>query len=524
MAGRTYGPTLEAGRRRSRIYARRRRRRTMLLSALGVCAVVAWIAGVVAGSSGGAGTGDPARSWTVEVVQSAANGSQRFAQLPQLRFVKARTPRVPVISVDDTVRYQRFTGVGAAITDSAAWLIKKQLPPAARTQLMRALYGRNGIRLNFALLPMGASDFTATGQPYTYDDVPPGQSDPQLQHFSIAHDEMYIIPLLRHMLHLNPSVKILATPWSPPAWMKANDSLDNLGSRGTLLPSAYGPLADYFVHFLRAYADDGITVAAVSPENEPRAPAPYPSMAFPVPSESQWIVKNLLPSLRAAELSPDVYGSNTGWGHPEYPQALSLSQAREALSGGIGWHCYDGIPDVMDAQHRSAPDLGEIVTECSPGLTPYPVSEVLIGSIRNWATAISLWNLALDPNGGPVQQPNIGCPHCSGVVTVDEHQHTAKLRLAYYQLGQLSKFVQPGAQRIRSNHFVRYYHTASGYNRVTPGVDNAAFVNPDGTRVLMAYNSAAAPAKFAVTWMGRSFTYELPAQATVTFRWNRALS
>ncbi len=459
----------------------------------------------------------------MEVVQSAADGSQRFAELPHLRFVKTRTPSVPVISVDDSVRYQHFKGVGAAITDSAAWLIKKQLPPAARTQLMRALYGPDGIRLNFALLPMGASDFTVGG-PYTYDDVPAGQSDPQLAHFSIAHDEAYIIPLLRHMLQLNPGVKILATPWSAPAWMKANDSLDNLGSRGTLLPSAYGPLANYFVRFLRAYAGQGIPIWAVSPENEPRAPAPYPSMAFPVPNESQWIVKNLAPSLHAAKLSPEVYGSNTGWGHPEYPQALSASQARGALSGGIAWHCYDGIPDVMDAQHRSTPNLAEIVTECSPGLTPYPVSEVLIGSVRNWATTVSLWNLALDPKGGPVQPPNIGCPHCSGVVTVDEHQHTAKPRLAYYQLGQLSKFVQPGAQRIRSNHFVRYYHTPTGYNRVTPGVDNAAFVNPDGTRVLMAYNSSTAPAKFAVKWQGRSFAYELPAEATVTFVWNRAVS
>jgi glucosylceramidase len=522
LAGRTQGPTLEAGRRRSRIHARRRRR-NILLSTLGSCALLAWIFGLVVGSSGGGSAGDPPRSWTVAVVQSSTDGTQRFAELPQLRFVKTKALHVPVINVDDTVRYQRFEGLGAAITDTAAWLIKEQLPSVTRTLLMRALYGSEGIRLNFALLPIGATDFTATGQPYTYDDLPSGQSDPQLQHFSIAHDENYIIPLLKHMVQLDPDLKILATPWTAPAWMKANDAFDNLGWRGALLPSAYQPFANYFVRFLRAYASQGVPISAISPENEPRAPAPYPSMTLWAPNEAQWIVKNLVPALRAAKLNPQVYASNTGWGHPEYPQGLAASQARSALSGGIAWHCYDGAPNAMGALHQSAPDLGQIVTECSPGLTPYPISEVLIGSARNWASIIALWNLALDPHGGPVQEPNIGCNHCTALATIDEQQHTAKLRLAYYQLGQLSKFVQPGAQRVQSNHFVRYYRTSTGFNRVTPGVDNVAFVNPDGTRVLMAYNSATAPETFAVRWMGRSFTYRLPAQATVTFIWNRAL-
>ncbi len=523
MAGRTQGPTLEAGRRRSTIHARRRRR-TILLRTLGTAALLAWIAGLVVGGSGGRTAGDPPRSWTVAVVQSATNGSQRLTELPQLRFVRTKDPHVPVISVDDAVRYQRFAGVGAAITDTAAWLIKEQLPAVTRTLLMRALYGPDGIRLNFALLPIGATDFTATGQPYTYDDLPRGQSDPQLQRFSIAHDESYIIPLLRHMVELDPSLKIMATPWTPPAWMKANDSLDNLGSRGTLLPSAYQALANYFVRFIHAYASQGVPITALSPVNEPRAPAPYPSMSFPVSEEEQWITKYLAPALRAANLGQKIYASNTGWGRPEYPQALAASTAKGALSGGIAWHCYDGVPDVMDELHRVAPDVDQIVSECSPGLTPYPISEVLIGSIRNWASTIALWNLALDPRGGPVQPPNIGCPHCSGLVTVDEQQHTAKLRLAFYQLGQLSKFVQPGAQRVQSNHFVRYYHTSTGYNGVTAGVDDVAFVNPDGTRAMVAYNSSAAPVTFAVRWMGRSFTYRLPAQATVTFIWNRALA
>jgi glucosylceramidase len=144
----------------------------------------------------------------------------------------------------------------------------------------------------------------------------------------------------------------------------------------------------------------------------------------------------------------------------------------------------------------------------------------VIGAVRNWASAVTLWNLALDPSGGPVQAPNSGCGGCTGLVTINESNHTVSFNLAYYQLGQIGEFLQRGAWRISSNSFVSYYqHSSSSYG-VTSGLDDVAFLNPDGSRVLVAYNTSSAAISFAVDWGGRTFTYSLAPQATVTFRWD----
>ena len=240
-------------------------------------------------------------------------------------------------------------------------------------------------------------------------------------------------------------------------------------------------------------------------------------MNFPAPSEAQWITQNLEPSLQAAGLHPRVYGGDEGWGLPSYPSALLSSQAAGALAG-IAWHCYGGLPTAMSAGHAQAPGADQIVTECSKGIVPYPVPEVLIGSLRNWASVVTLWNLALDPAGGPVQPPNYGCPHCTGDVTINESTQTVSFRLSYFQMGQVSAFVQPGAVHVGSNSFVSY-QTNPHHNPASPGLDDVAFVNPDGTRVLVAYNNSNSPIRFGVSWNGRGFRYSLPAKATVTFSW-----
>jgi glucosylceramidase len=173
----------------------------------------------------------------------------------------------------------------------------------------------------------------------------------------------------------------------------------------------------------------------------------------------------------------------------------------------------------MSALHEQAPVDDQILTECSQGIAPFAAAEVLIGSLRNWSSVVTLWNLALDPSGGPVQPPNAGCPGCTGEVTIDETTQTVSLRPAFFQLGQVSAFVQPGATRIGSNTFVSYAQTGPNTYAVSPGLDDVAFLNPDGTHVLIAYNTSTSPIRFAVRWTGRTFTYTLPAKATVTFRW-----
>ena len=454
----------------------------------------------------------------VEVTQTTADFSERLARLRSVSFAGRPPAGLPLITVDENQRYQSFAGVGGAMTDSSAWLIHDELSAPTGAALMSDLFGPAGAHYSFTMVPMGGSDFTRTGQPYTYDDVPASQSDPQLAQFSIAHDQPYILPALREMLAVNPQTTVMATPWTAPPWMKANGAYDDLGGAGVLNSSAFQPFADYFVRFLEAYAAQGVPIAAIAPENEPTSGAPFPAMDFPAASEAQWITQNLEPSLQAANLHPRLYGGDEGWGDPSYPSALLSSQAAGALAG-IAWHCYGGLPTVMSDSHAQAPGADQILTECSQGIEPYPVPEVLIGSLRNWASVVSLWNLALDPAGGPVQPPNYGCTGCTGEVTINESTQTVNFRLSYFQLGQVSAFVEPGATHVGSNSFVSYIQTSPDQHRASPGLDDVAFVNPDGTRVLVAYNNSPSPIRFGVAWDGRGFAYSLPAKATVTFSW-----
>lgn len=427
-------------------------------------------------------------------------------------------------------------GFGAAMSDSSAWLIWDKLTRRRRSQLLRKLFapGPGGIHLSYVRVPIGASDFTKGRTPYSYDDLPRGQSDPTLAHFSIAHDNAYILPALRAMRAINASVTTLASLWSPPAWMKLNDSFANPGPpSGSLRAEDYPVLADYFVRFLQAYAAAGVPIQAITPQNEPEQLTTYPGMDLPESQEAAFIGSYLAPALHAAALYPAILGFDYEWNCRQNPTAVPCDTRYPAqLAGdpqagpelaGIAWHCYAGNVHAMSSMHALIPRLAEVVSECTSGrLTPAPPGELVIAAARNWASAVVLWNLALDPRGGPVEPPNFGCGGCIGLVTVNGRTRRYRLGRDYYQLGQASRYVPPGAVRIASNTFVRDRNidvrVPRGYT--TPGLDDVAFLDPDGQRVLLTYNSARSAVHFAVRWRGRYFTYTLAPRAMATFRWS----
>ncbi len=452
-------------------------------------------------------------------MQTSADLSQRLTRLPDLQFGAVGPRGAPVIHVDDRVSYQRVTGFGGAMTDTSAWLLRRELSPAVSLAVMNDLFGARGISLDFLRLPIGASDFTKNGRPYSYDDLPPGQKDPRMSRFSIAHDKAYIIPALHQMLAINPHVEILANPWSPPGWMKANESLNNRQHTGALLPAAYAPLARYFVKFIQDFSRQGIPITAITPQNEPGNPTAYPGLELAAPSEASFATRYLRPALRAARLHTRIYGGDVALSGIEYVKELVSGAPASALDG-IAWHCYFGSPNAISGVHRMAPRLDQIGDECSPGISPLPMPEVLISQLRNWASVVAFWNLALDPHHGPVQPPNHGCPSCTGLVTVDEHTGAVSFGPAYFQIGQASAFVQPGARRIRSEHFV-FYDYLPPVRTITDGLDDVAFKNPDGSKVVVAYDNSSSPIRFGVQWQGRSFTYTLAPKAMVTFVWDR---
>jgi glucosylceramidase len=450
----------------------------------------------------------PGAAAAVTIVQTTADMHDALTILHPEPFAARPAAGSRVIRIDPRIRYQHITGFGAAMTDTSAWLLYDELAPVWRDATMNALFGPEGLRLNFVRIPMAASDYTVSSTPYSYDDPPSGRSDPTLADFSIAHDEAYIIPALREMLAVNPGVFTLASPWSAPPWMKANHTYDNVGLGGVVLPQDYAALAQYFVKFIAAYQSRGVPVDAITPMNEPNSDSTWPGSALTPADDATFLPQYLAPALSSASLHPTIFGDDD----TELTDAQALlSGPAAATLGGIAFHCYKGMGQ-MSALHAEYPAENIVLDECSPGISPYATAEIPIDATRNWASAVQLWNLALDPSGGPYESA-WGCPGCSGLVTVNEQSGTPSIGLNYYEYGQSTKYVEPGAVRIFSTRLV---HDGLG---VTRGVDDVAFINPDGTKVLVAYNNAARRARLAVRWRARYLNWVLPGHATVTLIW-----
>ena len=446
---------------------------------------------------------------------TTTDGKNTITAQPDLAF-NAGTATGNPLAVSDGTQYQQMVGFGAAMTDTSAYLIGTKMSTAQRNAVMQALFDpNNGIGLSFVRIPMGSSDYTATPPanpaPYSYDDQPDGQTDPTLADFSIAHDQAYIIPTLKQALQINPNLTFMANPWSPPAWMKSNDSMTGGGS---LNADAYAPLAQYFVKFIQAYQAQGVPISVITPQNEPTYSTDYSSMDFPAADEANFIANNLGPALAQAQLSPKILAWDSN-ADTSYPETVLNDAAASQYVSGVGFHCYSGDLQVMSTIHVAYPTKDTYETECSTaptGIAPYSAIDVALTATQNWAKAAELWNIALDTSndghGGGGPKMGSGCGGCTGLVTIDQATGDASFTQNYYQLGQVSKFVVPGA-----------YHIASSTQ--DSSLNNAAFENPDGSKVLVVHNTSSSSDTFQVNWNNaRSFAYTLPAGAIVTFKWS----
>ncbi|MGI5253261.1 RICIN domain-containing protein [Actinacidiphila glaucinigra] len=419
-----------------------------------------------------------------------------------------------VITVDPAARYQPFEGGGASFTDSAAWLMNSSgaLSAATRDATMRKLFSpTEGIGLGFLRNPMGASDIARSH--YTYDDTCCDLSD-----FSISRDLADVLPMTQRARQLNPDLKVMAVPWSAPAWMKDNGRLTQMGK---LRPEYYDTYAQYFVKYLQAYEQRGVHVDYVSVQNEPQccgANSDYPTMEWSAATLLDFTRNHLFPAFRSAGITTRalVHDWNHGdWNTTGAGQLADAALRGDPLFGGVAWHGYTPTP----------PDyaLGSTVQSQYPGVAQYETEHSggtwvgdqqledlrdITGFTRNWARAYVKWSLALDQARGPHAG---GCDSCSGLVTVhngDARSGQVDYTVEYYTMGQLTKFVRAGAVRIGSN--------------ATDPVWNTAFVNSDGQRVLVTHNSSSSTQQVTVREAGQHFTYSLPARATTTFTWSGA--
>ena len=450
----------------------------------------------------------------VLVYETDGDQSKMLAQRsPGLTFTPGAPAGSPAytIAVNSGTTYQPMDGVGASLTDSAGWVIWNKLNASQQAALLKACSIRMPVSGSVMLRqPMGATDFSASGN-YSYDDVPAGQTDPNLAQFSIAHDQTYLIPLLHLALSINPSLKVQALPWSPPAWMKTSGSMNG----GNVVTTDFAVLAQYFTRFINDYQQQGVPIYAVSMQNEPlNSTNSYPSAYVASSDEANFIGNYLGPALAGAGLGGvKIVGYEHNWDQPQYPEALLADNTAYGYLAGSSFHCYAGDVTAQSQVEQAYPAKGIWFTECSgtvgssfAGDLAWNAENLLIGATRNWARGVTLWNIALDQNSGP---RNGGCTNCRGVVTIDDSVSPPQIarNVEYYVLGHLGKFMQSGAYRIDSNTY------GSG------SLEDVAFLNPDGSIVLLVLNAASANATFAVTWNGANFTDTLPAGAVATYEW-----
>jgi glucosylceramidase len=443
----------------------------------------------------------------IEVYESSEDLHETLQQKPALTFGPTRLPQL-TITVHDAVQYQQIDGFGASLTDSSAWLLWHELSESQRKDVLQMLLSpTKGIRLSVLRQPMGASDFAL--EDYSYDDQPMGQTDPELKHFSIDHDRAYIIPILRQALALNPNLKIVASPWSPPGWMKTSGSM----MQGSLLPTAYSPLAKYFVQFVHEYEAAGIPVFAVTMQNEPlNVPGDYPGMGMTVREQAEFLGNYLGPAFRDAHLKAKIMVFDHNWDLIDYPIQILNDSKTAAFAAGTATHCYGGSVTAQSELHERFPGKDIWLTECSGGewqtgkLLQQQV-RLIIGATRNWAKSVILWNLALDQNHEPYLG---GCSNCRGVVTINHSTQPSQVTptVDFTALAHASKFVAPGAYRVESNTFEQ------------GSLEDVAFRNPDGSRALLVLNSSSANISFNIAWEGKFATYKLAGGVVATFRWS----
>ena len=456
---------------------------------------------------------------TVSVVLSTHDRTSLLAAQPDVTFTaRTATASDNQVLVDENQTYQTMEGFGAAFTDSAAYLLHEVAQPSQLTSTMSDLFTRTGggIGLSFMRIPMGASDIARSV--YSYDDMPVGQTDPTLANFSIAHDQTDILPIIEQAKTLNPQMKLMASPWSPPGWMKDPASMNPvsmLGGNLLLTSTNETAFAKYFVKFIHAYAAAGVPIDYISLQNEPlNVTTSYPSMGMDAATQLSVLRDYVLPALQASNLSTQVLVYDHNWDTASYPETVlgDATVLASPLVAGVAWHGYGGTPGAQQTVQNLFPTKGQWETEHSGGTwvsDQFTSDFVEITQVlRNSAKAYVKWSLALDQNLGPnlTQDAGLGgCNTCTPLVTVNSTTGAVTKDIEFYTLGQYSKYVLPGAVRI--------------YSSNANGIVTVAFKNSDGSKVLVAFNNTSASNSFRVQWGTQSFPYTLPAMSAATFTW-----
>jgi len=434
-----------------------------------------------------------------------ADRSVLFEQQKEPLTFKTGEAAGTTITVDDKQHYQPIDGFGFALTGGSAMHIIR-MNADSRAALLKNLFAVTGndIGISYLRLSIGASDLNE--KVFSYDDMPGDQTDPTLKHFDLGPDKADVIPVMKQILAINPAIKILGSPWSPPAWMKTNN--DTRGGR--LKPDCYPVYAKYLVKYIQGMKANGINIDAITIQNEPLHPGNNPSLLMVAPDEADFIKNNLGPAFKAAGIKTKIIVYDHNADRPDYPISILNDPAARKYVDGSGFHLYGGDISALTDVHNAHPDKNIYFTE-QMTVEPenqstidiaWPVKRLIIGATRNWSRNVLEWNLAADPEYKPYTDRG-GCPSCQGAVTIDKNE--VKKNIAYYSVAHASKFVRPGSVRIASNS--------------SDTLPNVAFKTPDGKKVLIVANTGDGAQEFNIKYQGKILAVKLDKGSVGTYIW-----
>lgn len=416
----------------------------------------------------------------------------------------------PVIEVNETENFQSVEGFGYTLTGGSALVINR-LAADKKQELLQQLFGAgdNAIGVSYLRVSVGASDLDSSV--FSYNDLPEGQTDVNLAGFSIAPDRKHLIPVLKSVLLINPAIKILASPWSPPVWMKTVNPATGIRGTvgGSLQTQYYNVYARYLVKYIQAMQAEGITIHALTPQNEPLHPGNNPSMLMTAAQQNDFIKNHLGPAIQAAGLATKIIVYDHNCDKPEYPLEILNDPATKPFVAGSAFHLYAGDISALSTVRSAHPDKDVYFTEQWTSSTgdfsgdlKWHLRHVIIGSLRNWSRVTLEWNLANDGTFNP-HTPG-GCTQCKGAITVESSSSYAR-NVSYYIIAHASKFIPPGSVRIGT--------------AVTGSLYNVAFKTPGGKKVLIVLNDGNNAELFNIKYNGRWVTPSLDKGAVGTFVW-----
>jgi len=432
---------------------------------------------------------------------------------------------LPTIDIDDSQTFQPIEGFGFSLTGGSAYLLAG-LAAAERADLLQELFGLTeaSVGLSCLRLSIGASDLGR--KDFSYWGLRRGAADPDLARFNLAGGDREVVPMLQEILRINPAVKIIASPWSAPPWMKSNGRY----VAGSLKPEYYSAYARYLMKYVEAMRGHGIHVSAVTPQNEPQNPRNEPSMVMSAAEQAAFIKGYLGPELRKGAPDTEILCWDHNCDGLDYPLAVLGDAEARAYTAGVAWHLYNGSPEAMSQVHALYPAQKVYFTEQwvsarddFMGALRWHTKNVVIGTLRNWSRTALEWNLASDPEhtlhsrlgavgamggvtiGAPIKRRRGAIMEALGGATTGA---TIKRNPGYYLMAHSARFIRPGSVRVHSSE--------------VDGLPNVTCLTPESRMVMVVMNDAYGARRFRVQHRGACATLELATGDVATLRWNVA--